>query len=102
MGNNIITDLILAGFADLINKQLAHPYLYTSAYKVGELVTYEGGLYRCISAVSADTAFDPTKWERIALSDRIWIGTTTELSTATISPGTIIIVTDDGQPYSAE
>ena len=98
MEEKIITNILLNGFAAMVNNQLAPNYDYASAYKVGDLVIFEGGLYRCISAVAADTAFDSTKWQRISVSDLLWFGTTSEYiaQAANIPVGTLIIITDDG------
>lgn len=102
MDEKLITALILSAYTDNVNLQFAPAFKLNTAYKVGEYVTFDGGLYQCISPVSVSYAykFDSTKWKRVSLSERIWIGETTELATADIAPGTIIITTDDAQSIS--
>jgi hypothetical protein len=46
-------------------------YDYTHSYDVGDIVTYESNLDKCITAISTAETFDPTKWEATTASEDI-------------------------------
>ena len=43
-------------------------YSSSSTYAVGSKVNYNGRMWKCITAVEAAEAFDPTKWEQFAFN----------------------------------
>lgn len=47
---------------------IAYAYDATETYSVGDLVIYEGALYKCKTAVSTAEAFDSTKWDEVKVS----------------------------------
>lgn len=42
---------------------IADPYLSTTTYSVGDVVTYNGQRYKCITAITTGEPFDVSKWE---------------------------------------
>lgn len=84
---------------------IAEAYDSTQTYDVGDVVMYEGLLYKCITAISVAEAWDSTKWERTtaATSGGGGNANVTELtynqylalSQAEKTNGTIYMVTDD-------
>jgi len=46
-------------------------YSNSNTYKVGDLVTYNEILYKCITAISTAEDFDSTKWSQTSLIDEI-------------------------------
>ena len=57
--NTDLVELYLGRTQDMI----APLYDDTETYDVGDIVTYESNLYKCITAISTAETFDPTKWE---------------------------------------
>ena len=51
---------------DISRRQSASKsYSETQTYKIGDIVTFENVIYRCIQAVIIPEDFDPLKWKRI-------------------------------------
>ena len=50
-------------YAESITTTLAPAYDSTSTYAVGDLVTYQGVVYECTTAITTPEAFNPSKWE---------------------------------------
>lgn len=42
---------------------IADPYLPTSTYSVGDVVTYNGQRYKCVTAITTGEPFDVSKWQ---------------------------------------
>lgn len=59
---NSNTDLI-EQYLGRTQDMIAPLYDDTATYDVGDIVTYESNLYKCITAISTAETFDPTKWE---------------------------------------
>ena len=59
---NSNTDLI-EQYLGRTQDMIAPMYDDTATYDVGDIVTYESNLYKCITAISTAETFDPTKWE---------------------------------------
>lgn len=59
---NSNTDLI-EQYLGRTQDMIAPMYDDTATYDVGNIVTYESNLYKCITAISTAETFDPTKWE---------------------------------------
>lgn len=59
---NSNTDLI-ERYLGRTQDMIAPMYDDTATYEVGDIVTYESNLYKCITAISTAETFDPTKWE---------------------------------------
>lgn len=57
--NTDLTELYLGRTQDMI----APMYDDTATYDVGDIVTYESNLYKCITAITTPETFDDTKWE---------------------------------------
>ena len=69
-GNDPASIVPLNSNTDLIEQYLGRTqdmiaplYDDTATYDVGDIVTYESNLYKCITAISTAETFDPTKWE---------------------------------------
>ena len=65
---NSNTDLI-EQYLGRTQDMIAPMYDDTATYDVGDIVTYESNLYKCITAISTAETFDPTKWERTTASE---------------------------------
>jgi hypothetical protein len=65
--NTDLTELYLGRTQDMI----APMYDDTATYDVGDIVTYESKLYKCITAIATPETFDPTKWEATTASEDI-------------------------------
>lgn len=84
---------------------IAEAYDSTQTYDVGDVVMYEGLLYKCITAISVAEAWDSTKWERTTAATsggggnanvtEIAYAQYTNLTPAEKANGTIYCVTDD-------
>lgn len=59
----------LVGAANEVLSNFADEYDDTATYDVGDIVVYEGGLYKCITAVSVAESFDSTKWTKGTAAD---------------------------------
>lgn len=59
---NSNTDLI-EQYLGRTQDMIAPMYDDTATYDVGDIVTYESNLYKCITAISTAETFDPTKWK---------------------------------------
>ena len=77
-GNDPASIVPLNSNTDLIEQYLgrtqdmiAPMYDDTATYDVGDIVTYESNLYKCITAISTAETFDPTKWEATTASEDI-------------------------------
>lgn len=46
-------------------------YSYTNSYNIGDYVSYHGLLYRCAAPVSAQSAWDLTKWTLVTVMESI-------------------------------
>ena len=58
---------------------LADAYDATSTYVVGDYVTYNYILYRCITPITVPEAFDGTHWERVTVEE-VLAGLTSDVS----------------------
>lgn len=84
---------------------IAEAYDSTQTYDVGDVVMYEGLLYKCITAISVAEAWDSAKWERTTAATsggggnanvtEITYAQYTNLTPAEKANGTIYCVTDD-------
>lgn len=84
---------------------IAEAYDSTQTYDVGDVVMYEGLLYKCITAITVAEAWDSTKWERTTAATsggggnanvtEITYAQYTNLTPAEKANGTIYCVTDD-------
>lgn len=84
---------------------IADAYDSTQTYDVGDVVMYEGLLYKCITAISVAEAWDSAKWERTTAATsggggnanvtEITYAQYTNLTPAEKANGTIYCVTDD-------
>ena len=63
--NTDLIELYLGRTQDMI----APLYNDTDTYDIGDIVTYESNLYKCITAISTAETFDPTKWEATTAVD---------------------------------
>jgi hypothetical protein len=77
-GNDPASIVPLNSNTDLIEQYLGRTqdmiaplYDDTATYDVGDIVTYESNLYKCITAISTAETFDPTKWEATTASEDI-------------------------------
>ena len=59
----------LVGAANEVLSNFADEYDDTATYAVGDIVVHEGGLYKCITAVSTAESFDSTKWTKGTAAD---------------------------------
>lgn len=59
---NSNTDLI-EQYLGRTQDMIAPMYDDTATYDVGDIVTYESNLYKCITAITTPETFDDTKWE---------------------------------------
>ena len=50
---------------------LAASYSSSSTYQVGDIVIYNGELYKCITAVSTAEEWDETKWQQTTVGSAI-------------------------------
>lgn len=56
------------------NQNIAEDYDETETYVVGDYVTYNGLLYKCVTAVATAENFDPTKWTHVVVTDEMGSG----------------------------
>ena len=61
-----LSDFLTEGDA---NKMIAANWVQTRAYAIDDYVLYEREVYRCKEAVSANTAWDSTKWDKVKLTN---------------------------------
>lgn len=88
-------------------KNIANEYDDTETYAIGDFVTYEGVLYKCIVAISVAESWDSTHWDSTLIVDEfggsggasVTLGTTTP-SDASGSNGDLY-VQYDGTSYAA-
>ena len=50
----------------------AAPYVSTRSYAVGDYAVYSANLYKCISAVTSGSDFDPDKWMQVSILDYLY------------------------------
>lgn len=62
---------IPADYSELL-AEIAPDYSTSNTYNVGEYVWYDGGLYRCVSAISSGESWTAAHWESITICDDIW------------------------------
>lgn len=68
-------DGLVLGADSPFNSAIASPFDGTVAYKVGDLVTYKGKLYRCTTAIDTPTsAWDPSNWTETSVDEEINAG----------------------------
>ena len=65
---NSNTDLI-EQYLGRTQDMIAPMYDDTATYDVGDIVTYESKLYKCITAIATPETFDDTKWEETTAVD---------------------------------
>jgi hypothetical protein len=75
-GNDPASIVPLNSNTDLIEQYLGRTqdmiaplYDDTATYDVGDIVTYESKLYKCITAIATPETFDDTKWEETTAVD---------------------------------
>jgi len=56
---------------DDMQEELAPAYDATSTYEVGDLCTYQGGLYACSTAIPVAEAWDPSHWTATVVSEQL-------------------------------
>ena len=59
------------GGGSIIDANLFVPYSTSATYSVGDIVYYNGYLYRCITAVLVPEAFDNTKWVQTSVTGEL-------------------------------
>lgn len=98
MAERIIEKTVLEALVAGLHNQIAPDFDNYSTYSVGNIVIHDGEIYKCNTAITTVTGWDPTKWTKVAISDLLWFGTTAEYTAqaANIPVGTLIIITDDG------
>lgn len=67
---NSNTDLI-EQYLGRTQDMIAPMYDDTATYDVGDIVTYESNLYKCITAISTAETFDSTKWSQTSIEQII-------------------------------
>ena len=53
--------------ADAISGNIAPNYSATASYMVGQYVTYDGGVYRCISQIVGGESWTAAHWEQVSI-----------------------------------
>jgi len=57
--------------AALFSSYITSPYDNTSTYAVGKYVTYNGVLYRCVTAIDVAEDFDSSKWTAVTVGSEL-------------------------------
>lgn len=73
---------------------IAEPYDTSATYAVGDVVTYQGQRYRCITAVAVAEPFDATKWTGEDVETVLERLGSPDAEDVTLSPITGMIATD--------
>lgn len=102
----------IIGALNTLLSNFAPAYDSTSTYAVGDIVTYNGGLYKCNTTISVAEAWDSTHWDAgtckdffeggggISAVSKIWFGTQAEYESISVpDDGTMYVIKQKDETY---